>query len=293
LVHNLGAIRGAIAVSLEARITLDATGALVSVDTGAAIEEVRAAQASNLLKDVAQTTPQAAGSADDGHVVATGEYVKFNDVAAASASTGRVLSDDQRNGYDRDPSLVTEDTKDDGVHGRPSSSNEAGGPYVEDGYLGVEGGEYVEDNYPGEGAGPQSSARAAPTSAPTEVEHHLSGGSKGGTARSPEAVYHLANHETKSSWMEAHLQDATYGTGDGEGSLRASVGNGGVGNGGAGAGGQVPTEVVGAVSADAALDYTTTTQTQTDVPQSSITRNRKQSGYHGFEGDDDDEGTRL
>jgi hypothetical protein len=164
LVHNLGAIRGAIAVSLEARITLDATGALVSVDTGAVIEEVQVAQASNLLKDVAQTTPQAVGSADDGHVVATGEYVKFNDVAAASASTGRVLSDDQRNGYDRDPSLVTDDTKDDGVHSRPSRSNEAGGPYVEDGHPGVKTGvkepafdggeagavgEYVEDNYPG------------------------------------------------------------------------------------------------------------------------------------------------
>jgi serine/threonine protein kinase len=101
LVHNLGAIRGAIAVSLEARITLDATGALVSVDTGATIEEVRAAHGGetggskigNNHSDVANLNPSNPTDATDGYETFRDMQVVNRNIQATTPSFSGLNSD--------------------------------------------------------------------------------------------------------------------------------------------------------------------------------------------------------
>jgi len=86
LIHNTGAIRGAIAVSPEARMTLDAEGTLVSADTGATLPEIRAETATNK-----------APSDDDGYIAATGDYCnsvyqRVSVIAAELAPVGLPLA---------------------------------------------------------------------------------------------------------------------------------------------------------------------------------------------------------
>jgi hypothetical protein len=122
--------------------------------------------------------------------------------------------------------------------------------------------------------------------------YHLSSGSKGSPTRPADAVYHLANRETKTSWMEEHL-GATNRTEGGH--IQASSVAGGADEGVADHdGGSADGVVAGVVVDDDQPEAKgiSTGSSDTAIPRS-ITRRRKPSVYLGFEDEDDDEGTRL
>jgi hypothetical protein len=110
--------------------------------------------------------------------------------------------------------------------------------------------------------------------------YHLSSGSKGSPTRPADAVYHLANRETKTSWMDEHLEVTTpTQDGDVQASTVTSAGADGID-----ADTNSADDADGAKSAGGSPDVT--------APRS-ITRRVQSAGYLEVEGEDDDEGTRL
>jgi hypothetical protein len=132
---------------------------------------------------------------------------------------------------------------------------------VDGGYLGVQA-SVIETAFDGGDVGGAGAV------------YHLSSDSKGSNSRPADAVYHLANRETKTSWMD-DLLEVTSAT-QGGGVQASTVADG--------AGANSADEADGAKSADGSPDVT--------APRS-ITRREQPSRYHEVEGEDDDEGTRL
>jgi serine/threonine protein kinase len=116
LIHNTGAIRGAIAVSPHARMTLAADNTLISIDTGATQEAmVFEAKVAMALEAAAKSGAEAGDAInDDGYDMPSREasnapitsaFDRPDMYATDLRSLAQRVADDVRDGYDLDPSL--------------------------------------------------------------------------------------------------------------------------------------------------------------------------------------------
>ena len=233
-------------------------------------------------------------SEDDGYVAATGSYVSETLISTSQASEStRVMSDDERDGYDRDPSLASEDhsanntatsasatavgyrlrgdtvwerlpiTVDDATSASKAKASASVG-------QGSEGEGQVGLGHGGQG---QRGIRRNSSARKGSVYDGFGASNSGGAVA--ETVFAGEGGE-ESEYVEDNYTSAG----------GAAAGDVGAGDVGAGGGDIVDNQ------AAAEATHTITAANATSAPRS-ITRSRKPSVYLGFEDDDDDEGTRL